>query len=131
MEACNVSAQQEKPAKRVTKPTIQFDLVKVEELASQGLTFEQIAMNLGVSYKTIQNNKRENADFAAAIERGKAAGIQQVANSLFKAAAGGHIEAAKFYLARRAGWSETIQNEHAGKDGGAIQIVISKDDEKL
>ena len=47
-----------------TKPKIEFDLAKVEELASRGLTNAQIAHNLNVSERTIYNNKKENAEIA-------------------------------------------------------------------
>jgi hypothetical protein len=118
-----------------TKPRIEIDLDQVEELASHGLTDSEIALNLGISISTLEGRKRSSEEFKEAIARGKAKGIRQVANALFQIATNnGHrqqTDAAKFYLARRADWRETQIQEHTGKDGGAIQVTISKDDADL
>jgi hypothetical protein len=120
-----------KPAKRVTKPKAIIDIAKVEEFAAQGLSIAQIALRLGICEKTLHTHKLENAEITAAIARGRAKGEDEVSNALFKSAKNGHVEAAKFYLARRCGWREVT--EHAGEGGGPVQlqIVISKDDAAL
>jgi hypothetical protein len=52
---------------------------------------------------------------------------------LFKAAQAGHVEAAKFYLARRCDWRETVNQEVGGKGGApiGIQVTITKEDGDL
>lgn len=41
----------------------------VESLAAQGLTNQQIADSLGISERTLQNRKKDNAEFAKAIKK--------------------------------------------------------------
>lgn len=83
----------------------EFDLEKVEELASKGLTQSQIAEYFGVSPSTISAHKKDS-DFARALAKGKAHGIAKVANALFDKATGGDTTAMIFYLRARAGWVE-------------------------
>ena len=59
---------------------------KAEALAAQGLTLEQIASVLGISYQTLNERRKEYTDFAEAIKRGKNKGIAQVSNKLFQKA---------------------------------------------
>ena len=62
-------------AKRKTKPKIEIDLAKVEVMAANGLTQQQIADSLGISVSTLYGRKRENEEFEEAIKRGKAKGM--------------------------------------------------------
>lgn len=45
----------------------EIDLGRVEDLAAQGLTYEQIADALGISVRTLDGRRSESADFADAI----------------------------------------------------------------
>jgi predicted transcriptional regulator len=96
---------------------IEFDLVLVEQYASEGLSEYQIAESFGVSRATIQRNKAEDEAFAAAYKRGQASGVQRVANALFQQAMNGNTTAQIFFLKARAGWKETQVNEnhHTGE----------------
>lgn len=117
-----------KPAKKKkTKPRIEIDYQKVEDLAARGLTQDAISQVLGISTKTIERRKQEPAsEMSAAIARGKARGEQIIASKLFEAAARGHVEACKFYLARRCGWKETLAQEHSGEvTGGIINLIVT------
>jgi len=60
------------PGKRRTKPKIDIDLAEVERLAGLGLTYEEIALSLGIAIRTLYSRQGENADFAGAIKKGKA-----------------------------------------------------------
>ena len=66
-----------------------LDLEKIERLAAQGLTQEQIAACLGMGTRTLERRKSIEADVAAAIKRGQAQGIATVTNKLFEAAESG------------------------------------------
>lgn len=112
---------------------IKIDLDQVEAHAARGLNLEDIAYCMGFSPRTLHANIKEDAEVAAAIARGRATGQKVIASALFKAAQAGHIEAAKFYLARRCNWVEKTETEISGKDGKpvALQMVISKDDAEL
>lgn len=88
------------------KQKMEIDLAQAEELAAHGLTLEQIAVALGISTRTLYNRRRDFADFADAIKKGKARGVADVASKLYDLAMAGNVTAIIFYLKTRAGWSE-------------------------
>lgn len=94
-----------------TKPKIELDLEKVEEYAGLGLTREEIALSLGISYSTLNRRIKESEDVDAAMKRGRAKANIKVGNSLMKAIEGGNVTAIIFYLKARAGWTEKQQIE--------------------
>lgn len=96
-------------------------LKTVESLAAQGLTKEQIANCLGISYQTLNEKSKEYSDFSDAIKRGSAKGIATISNALFSSAKTGNTTAQLFYLKCRGGWKETQVNEHSGIDGKPIE----------
>lgn len=87
-----------KPIKKGGRKKINIDLEQVENLASRGLGTTQIARALGVSWDTIDRNRKRSADFEDALKRGKAKGLAQVTNSLFTSATDGNVTAQIFYL---------------------------------
>lgn len=87
-------------------PWIPYDNEKVESLAARGLTKEQIASCLGISYQTLNEKSKEFADFADAIKRGQDKGISIVANALFEGAKSGNTTAQIFFLKARAKWRD-------------------------
>ncbi|HHF7111073.1 TPA: LuxR C-terminal-related transcriptional regulator [Haemophilus influenzae] len=98
-------------SKKKTKPKIEIDLSMVESLAAQGLTNQQIADSLGISERTLQNRKKDNAEFAEAIKKGKAKGIAVVTNALMKKIKAGNVAAMIFFLKTQGGWKENNQLE--------------------
>jgi len=108
----------------ITKPKIQIDLAKVESLAANGLTHEQIAAALGISESTLTKRKKENTDFTDAIKKGKAKGIALVTNKLMESIKGGNMTGMIFFLKTQAGWKETTVQEHTGKDGAVLQAPV-------
>ncbi len=99
---------------------IEIDLGEVERLASIGLSQQQVADSLGISEDTITRRKQDDADFAAALKRGKSKGIATVANNLFTQSADGNVSAGIFFMKNRAGWSD--KQELTGKDGTPLYI---------
>lgn len=109
--------------KRKTKPRIEIDLAKVESLAAIGCTIEEIAASLGISDKTIYRRMQEQkSELSAALTRGRAKGIANVENALYKKAMEGDVGAIKFYLCNRApdSWSSMNKIEMTGKNGAPI-----------
>ena len=102
---------------------INFDLGKVEELASRGLTDGEIADYFAVAASTISNHKVDKG-FSVAHKKGRAIGISAVANALYEKAVGGDTAAMIFYLRSRAGWIEPqrIKQELITKDKAAIEM---------
>jgi len=107
-------------AKKPGRKRIKVDLEKVEELASRGLGPVQIARALGVSWSTIDRNRKRSAEFEDTLKRGKARGLATVTNSLFENALGGNVTAQIFYLKNTdpETWSDRQQVDH--------QIDLSK-----
>ena len=104
-----------KPVKKVGRKRINLDLEQVENLASRGLGTTQIARALGVSWDTIDRNRKRSADFEDALKRGKARGLAQVTNSLFTSATDGNVTAQIFYLKNQdpKTWKDRVENVHA------------------
>ncbi|QBQ56488.1 DNA-binding protein [Nitrosococcus wardiae] len=84
------------------KQKAKIPINRVEELASCGLTHEQIAAALGISESTLYKHKTLNPEIAEAIKRGQAKGLAHVANALFNKAVKGNVTAMIFYLKNRA-----------------------------
>ena len=85
---------------------------KAESLSAQGLTMEQIAQTLGMGERTLYEKVKEYPHFSQAIEAGRAKGIAQVTNALFKKATDGDVSAQKYYLNNRdnANWKDRIDS---------------------
>ena len=90
-----------RPAFRITKEVTE----KAEELASLGLTLEQIASCMGICYQTLNEKKKE---FSDALSRGRALGLAWVSNALYQTAISGNVRAMIFFLKTRGGgeWQE-------------------------
>jgi len=107
--------KENKPIKKVGRKRINIDLEQVENLASRGLGTTQIARALGVSWDTIDRNRKRSADFEDALKRGKAKGLAQVTNSLFTSATDGNVTAQIFYLKNQDAktWKDRQETVHA------------------
>ncbi len=108
--------------KRGRKPWIP-DLTKVEVLASQGLTNDQIAAAPGISETTLYKSQRQLTQFSESIKKGRARGIGQIANALFEAAIAGNVTAMIFFLKSRARWAEPPAAEHKHSREELITMV--------
>ena len=95
-----------------TKPKIQIDLAQVESLAGMGMeNNEEIADALGISIRTFYARKRDSAEFAEAIKRGKAKGKAFAISKLHERIKAGDLGAICFYLKCKCGWNEKIKIE--------------------
>ena len=120
-----------KPIKKVGRKRINLDLEQVENLASRGLGTTQIARALGVSWDTIDRNRKRSADFEGALKRGKARGLAQVTNALFESATEKNSVVAQiFYLKNQDPkiWKDRVENVHATID---LNQVLSGAKERL
>ena len=104
-----------KPPKKAGRKRIELDLEQVENLAARGLGTSQIARAMGVSWDTIDRNRKRSADFEGALKRGQAKGLAQVTNSLFTSATDGNVTAQIFYLKNQdpKTWKDRVENVHA------------------
>ena len=108
----------------MSRPQIPINLKDVERLASRGLTEEQVAGALGIGYTTLRARKKEYAEFASVLARGKERGVASVANHLYEQSKAGSTSASIFYMKNRAGWKS--ENHHTvGGDGTPIEQKIT------
>ena len=108
--------KEQKPLKKVGRKRIELDLEQVENLASRGLGTTQIARALGVSWNTIDRNRKRLGEFEEALKRGKARGLAQVTNALFESATEKNSVVAQiFYLKNQdpSIWKDRVENVHA------------------
>jgi hypothetical protein len=103
---------------------------KVENLASQGLTVDQIALVLGVSHWTIYERQNEFPEFSDAIKRGRGKGIANVTNALYqKATVDKDNTAIIFYLKNRAGWVDKQEIQSTVEQRHVIDLTRIPDDQ--
>lgn len=105
----------------MARTKIPIDLKKVEEFAQFCDNEEEIALALGISYRTFQNRKRDYCDFCDAIKRGKAKANVFVGGKLMQKIKDGDTASTIFYLKSRCGWKEAKAVELTGKDGAPIE----------
>lgn len=114
------------PGQPPHKPTDQTR-AQVAAMVAYGITAVEIGKVIGISDTTLRKYYREEIDTGTAVANAK------VAESLYKKALGdgpSAVTAAIFWMKTRAGWKETLRNEHTGEDG-AIRLVMTKADEAL
>lgn len=123
------AAAKKEPKKRGRKPTeITQELCsRAEALAAQGLDQDQIAYCLDMGTSTLYEKKAKYPEFAEAIKRGQAQGVQIVANSLFKSATNGNTTAQIFFLKAKGGWRDNLDLNLKG----AINVSITEEDSEL
>lgn len=90
---------------------IQIDLNRVEELAAQGLSQAEICVSLGISEDTLGRRKKDSADFAEALRRGKTKAATVVSSKLFEMAAAGNVAAIRWWETTRMGLSDKMKSE--------------------
>lgn len=73
-------------------------LMKIEALAKNGLTDEQIAQNMGIGTRTLYEWKYKYPQISQAIKKGKEIVDCQVENALLKRALGYEYEEVKTYI---------------------------------
>lgn len=113
---------EEKVQKKRTRPRIQIDPERVEQLAQVCDNEEEIALALGISYSTLRNRKREFDSFNTAIKRGRAKANAFVGGKLMSLIREGNPAATIFYMKSRCGWKETDRKEITGKDGEPVKV---------
>ena len=77
------------------------NLILLEGWARDGLTDEQIAKNMGISYSTLKDWKNKYSAISAALKKGKEVVDFQVENALLSSALEGNTTAQIFWLKNR------------------------------
>jgi hypothetical protein len=115
----------EETKRRACRPKIELDLKKVEEYASQLLSNDQIAINLGVCRKTFYVKKSEFPEIDEAIKRGRERGIAKVTNKLVESALAGNTTAQIFILKTHGGqeWKDKQEVNLSSDQPISIKLV--------
>ena len=106
----------------MTRPRIELDISRVEELAAQGLSQAEICLVIGISEDTLSRRKHDTAAIADAIKRGRAKAASEISNTLYLMAKGGDLGAIVWYEKTRRGLSDRQSVEHSGPGGTAIGV---------
>ena len=94
--------------------TINIDYDRLEYLASLNMGTMDICRNLGISWDTFDRNKKRKAEFADALQRGKAKGLQRATSRLMDKIDDGEFQAIQFYLknADSDNWADRQEVNH-------------------
>ena len=109
---------------------VKIDLLELEKLSSLMCTDEEVAAFFGVSVRTIEN-RRKQPKFAQAMGRGKAKGRISLRRLQMRIAEGGSPLMSIWLGKQCLGQTDVVTNEHTGKDGSPVQIIIQGDEAKL
>ena len=93
---------------------------EVLALAGFGTKHDDIAMNVGVTKKTLYKHYREELD------TGSIKANSAVAKTLYKLAIDGDSRSCMFWLKTRAGWRETDRHEITGAAGAPFAPPVIK-----
>ena len=89
----------------------QDKLILLEGWARDGLTYEQIAHNMGIDTSTLWDWRKDNATISNAIKKGREVVDYEVENALLKSALEGNTTAQIFWLKnrRKQQWRDKIE----------------------
>tara|TARA_R100000231_G_C5270220_1_gene148424 strand:+ start:74 stop:550 length:477 start_codon:yes stop_codon:yes gene_type:complete len=110
----NNSIMEQKTPKKRGRKTINIDYDRLEYLASLNMGTMDICRNLGISWDTFDRNKKRKAEFADALQRGKAKGLQRATSRLMDKIDDGEFQAIQFYLKNvdSDNWSDKNEVQH-------------------
>jgi hypothetical protein len=111
------------PEGRPRKDLSSQQLEKLEEMAAYGLTQAHMAVELGVSERTLRNRIAEGGPASVAYEKGRARATLKVAKKLYEMAIAGDKTCLIFWLKTQAGFSEKSHVELTGKNGGPVEVA--------
>ena len=96
-------------------------------MARNGLTANEIAAELGATYRTLKRWQNRYPELADALEDGRELADARVEDSLYKRACGGDTTACIFWLCnrRKDSWRHVQRIEHTGKDGQPIEHLTT------
>lgn len=90
-------------------------LILLEGWARDGLTFEQIANNMGINITTLRDWRKKESAISTALKKGREVVDYEVENALLKSALEGNTTAQIFWLKNRKAreWREKVEIEKA------------------
>lgn len=101
------------------------DRDSIQVMAGYGLTVEQIAHVLGMSKATFERKVQEDPSIYEGLEKGRAVGYAQVAQTLFQmATVDKNVTAAIFFAKSRLGWAERMVVDNRGSVKHTVEHVV-------
>ena len=102
-------------------------LILLEGWARDGLTYEQIAHNMGIGLTTLKEWRQKDATISSTLKRGREVVDYEVENALLKSALEGNTTAQIFWLKnrRKQQWRDKVEYENTGENkNGVIEDLV-------
>lgn len=103
-------------------------LILLEGWARDGLTFEQIAKNIGINVTTLREWRKKDPTISTTLKRGREVVDYEVENALLKSALEGNTTAQIFWLKNRKPkeWREKIQYENSSDEITKLDKILNE-----
>lgn len=103
------------------------NLILLEGWARDGLTFEQIAHNIGINVTTLRDWRKKEPTISAILKKGREVVDYEVENALLKSALEGNTTAQIFWLKnrRKMQWRDKVEYENTSENkNGVIEDLV-------
>lgn len=106
-------------------------LILLEGWARDGLTYEQIAKNMGIGLTTLKEWRQKEPTISATLKKGREVVDFEVENALLKNALSGNVTAQIFWLKNRKKneWRDKVEYETNNDDLNKVKELLSKIEE--
>ena len=103
-------------------------LILIEGWARDGLTYEQIAHNMGIGLTTLKEWRQKEPTIATILKRGREVVDFEVENALLKNAMEGNVTAQIFWLKNRkkSQWREKIEYSADNNELTKVEQLLNK-----
>ena len=104
------------------------NLILLEGWARDGLTFEQIANNIGINVVTLREWRKKEPTISTALKKGREVVDYEVENALLKSALEGNTTAQIFWLKnrRKQQWRDKVEVETNGEELNKVRELLTK-----
>ena len=104
------------------------NLILLEGWARDGLTFEQIANNIGINVVTLREWRKKEPTISTVLKKGREVVDYEVENALLKSALEGNTTAQIFWLKnrRKQQWRDKIEYETNTDELNKVKELLSK-----
>ena len=106
----------------------QDKLILLEGWARDGLTYEQIAHNMGIGLTTLKEWRQKEPTIQSALKKGREVVDYEVENALLKSALEGNTTAQIFWLKnrRKQQWRDKVEVETNGEELNKVKELLGK-----
>ena len=106
----------------------QDKLILLEGWARDGLTYEQIAHNMGIGLTTLKEWRQKEPTIQSTLKRGREVVDYEVENALLKSALEGNITAQIFWLKnrRKQQWRDKVEYETNNDELNKVKELLGK-----